>query len=379
MYAYLFYRSLQRAENVFLFYNTETDVLGQGEMSRYLQQLIYESGLKINRHVLHNPVQPTALQPIVIRKNDEVMNAIQNLNVGKAGFRGISPSAINVYLECKLKFYFKQIAGIREPKEVDEDVDARILGNFLHKVMERFYRDLSVKKKSKLVEQGDFEGSETTINKLIDEMFIENFRLNPNEKVDYEGQRLIVREIVKRFATRILQQDKARAPFVMEAVEAQGLLYNVKIDHAPGYVVIGGMIDRIDRKDNELRIIDYKTGRDKLEFDSLDSLFVRDVSRNKAAFQTFLYALLHKANHPTHGMTVLPGLINRDYLFGKQSDFGFTLKKGEVVQATDQMMNEFELHLRKILEEIFNPEEVFDQVLQIETCSYCPYKNICYR
>lgn len=379
MYAYLFYRSLQRAENVFLFYNTETDVLGQGEMSRYLQQLIYESGLKINRHVLHNSVQPTALQPIVIRKNDEVMTAIQNLNVGKAGFRGISPSAINVYLECKLKFYFKQIASIREPKEVDEDVDARILGNFLHKVMERFYRNLSAKKKSKLVEQGDFEGSEVIVNRLIDEMFIENFRLNPNEKVDYEGQRLIVREIVKRFASRILQQDKARSPFVMEAVEAQGLLYNIKIDHAPGYVVIGGMIDRIDRKDNELRIIDYKTGRDKLEFDSLDSLFERDVNRNKAAFQTFLYALLYKANQPTQGMKVLPGLINRDYLFGKQPDFGFRLKKGEVVEATDQIMNEFELHLRKILEEIFNPEEVFDQVVQIETCSYCPYKNICYR
>ncbi len=379
MYAYLFYRSLQRAENVFLFYSTETDVLGQGEMSRYLQQLIYESGLKINRHVLHNPVQPAALQPIVIRKNDEVMTAIQNLNVGKAGFRGISPSAINVYLECKLKFYFKQIAGIREPKEVDEDVDARILGNFLHKVMERFYRNLSAKKKSKLVEQGDFEGSEVIVNRLIDEMFIENFRLNPNEKVDYEGQRLIVREIVKRFASRILQQDKARAPFVMEAVEAQGLLYNIKIDHAPGYVVIGGMIDRIDRKDNELRIIDYKTGRDKLEFDSLDSLFERDVSRNKAAFQTFLYALLYKANQPTQGMKVLPGLINRDYLFGKQPDFGFKIKKGEVVEATDQIMNEFELRLRKILEEIFNQEEVFDQVVQIETCSYCPYKNICYR
>ncbi len=210
-------------------------------------------------------------------------------------------------------------------------------------------------------------------------MFIENFRLNPKEKVDYEGQRLIVREIVKRFATRILQQDKARTPFLMEAVEAQGLLYNLKIDHAPGHVVIGGMIDRIDRKDNELRIIDYKTGRDKLEFDSLDSLFERDKDRNKAAFQTFLYALLYKANSQTQGMTVLPGLMNRDFLFGKNTDFGFKLKKGDVVQATDQVMNEFEMHLRKILEEIFNPEEVFDQVQQIEICSYCPYKNICYR
>jgi PD-(D/E)XK nuclease superfamily len=379
MYAYLFYRSLQRAENVFLFYNTETDVLGQGEMSRYLQQLIFESGLKIDRHVLHNPVQPTALQPIIIQKNEEVMNAIHNANVGRAGFRGISPSAINMYLECKLKFYFKQIAGIREPKEVDEDVDARVLGNFLHNVMERFYKNLATRKNSKNIEKGDFDGSDEKVNKLIDDMFIENFRLDPNAKVDYEGQRLVVREIVKRFALKILELDSKRAPFVMEAVEAQGLLYNVKIDHAPGYVVIGGKIDRIDRKDNELRIIDYKTGKDKLEFDGMDSLFERDMNRNKAAFQTFLYVLLYTANNPSAGMNVLPGLINRDYLFGKQNDFGFRLKKAGPVMATDQLMSEFESHLKIILDEIFNPEEIFDQTALIETCKFCPYKNICYR
>ena len=127
-----------------------------------------------------------------------------------------------------------------------------------------------------------------------------------------------------------------------------------------------------------MRIIDYKTGKDKLEFDSMDSLFERDVNRNKAAFQTFLYALLYKANNPSPGFHVIPGLINRDHLFSK-GDFGFRIKKGNIVEATDQVIAEFESHLRGILEEIFNPAEVFDQTKQVETCSYCPYKNICYR
>ena len=378
MYAYLFYRSLQRAENVSLFYNTETDVLGQGEMSRYLQQLLYESGFKINRHVLHNPVQPTALQPIAIQKNEEVMNVIQNLNVGKDGFRGISPSAINTYLECKLKFYFKQIARIKEPKEIEEDADARILGNFLHLVMERFYKNLYTNKKSKEVDQSDFDNVKVIVNKLIDDVFIEGYRLNPNEKVDYVGQRLIVKEIVQKFALRILVLDKNRAPFIMEATEAQGLLYNVKIDHAPGYAVISGKIDRIDSKDKELRIIDYKTGKDKLEFDSMSSLFERDVNRNKAAFQTLLYALLYKANNPSPGFNVIPGLINRDHLFSK-GEFGFRIRRGNIVEATDEVITQFESHLKGVLEEIFNPAEVFDQTKQVETCNYCPYKDICYR
>jgi len=379
MYAYLFYRSLQRAENVFIFYNTETDVLGQGEMSRYLQQLIFESGLKINRHVLHNPVQPAALQSITIQKNEEVMNTILQINTNRNGIQGISPSAVNAYIECKLKFYLRHIAKIREPKEVSEDIDARTLGNFLHNVLERFYKNLQAVKKSRLVEWSDFNQSEASIDKLINDMFIENFRLNPEEKVDYEGQRLVVREIVKRFAQKILELDQSHAPFTIEALEAQDLLYKVKINQAPGYVILGGKIDRIDRKDNELRIIDYKTGGDKREVESFASLFDRNSKRNKAAFQTLMYALLYCTNHPTQSLHVVPGLMNRDYLFGNDNVFGFKLKDDTVIVATNEVMNEFETQLKVILEEIFNPEEVFDQTDDVETCKYCPYRNICYR
>jgi hypothetical protein len=111
----------------------------------------------------------------------------------------------------------------------------------------------------------------------------------------------------------------------------------------------------------------------------MESLFEREINRNKAAFQTFLYALLYKGNNPSPGLNVIPGLINRDYLFGKQTDFGFKIKRGNPVEATDQVIADFEMHLKKILEEIFNPAEVFDQTLEVETCKYCPYKNICYR
>src|SRR5690606_24789200 len=99
MYAYLFYRSLQRAENIFLFYNSETDVLGQGEMSRYVQQLLFESGLNIRKHVLHNPVQPQGIAPIVVEKNEEIMATLEKLSEGNPHrFRGISPSALNSYI-----------------------------------------------------------------------------------------------------------------------------------------------------------------------------------------------------------------------------------------------------------------------------------------
>src|SRR5690606_13004349 len=141
-----FYRTLQRAENIFLFYNSETDVLGQGEMSRYLQQLLFESNLNIRKHVLHNPVQPRSITPVSIVKDEEVLNSLIKLNEGNAYFKGISPSALNSYIECRLQFYFRHVAKIREADEVEEELDARVLGNFLHDVMENFYKDLAVRK-----------------------------------------------------------------------------------------------------------------------------------------------------------------------------------------------------------------------------------------
>ena len=379
MYAYLFYRVLQRAENVFLFYNSETDVLGQGEMSRYLQQLIYESGLKIEKEVLHNAIQPMPIKPIRIQKDTHVLEALTRLNSGTARFRGVSPSALNAYIECKLKFYFRYVARIKEPNEVEEDLDARVLGIFLHNVMETFYKKLYEHKKNKNIEAGDFDNVETALDQLIDEAFIKTYRLEPGKKVDYEGQRLVVKEVVKRFARRILEVDKDRTPFVMEAVEQEGLLYNVKISHAPGYAVVGGKIDRVDRKDNEVRIIDYKTGKDKLDFESIASLFVRDEKRNKAVFQTLVYALLYKTANTFNADTKLvPGLINRTNLFEDTFKFGLIMNK-ELITDAEKILPEFETHLKNLLEDIFNPAEVFDQTTLTETCKFCPYQGICYR
>lgn len=380
IYAYLFYRVMQRAENVYLFYNSETDILGQGEMSRYLQQLLFESGMKPERHVLHNPVQPLEIKPIVIKKDPEIIEALHRLNEGNFHFKGISPSALNSYIECRLQFYFRYIAKVREPNEVEEDIDARIMGTFLHDVMELFYTCIRDKKKSKEITVDDFDIMESVIDSLLNKVFIKKYNLDPTKKVEFEGQRLVVREVVKRFALRILEIDKAYAPFTMEAVEQSGVLYRIKIDQSPGYAVIGGKIDRVDSKNGLVRIIDYKTGKDELNFESIQSLFSREGKRNKAAFQTLIYALLYNTNMSPASINtrISPGLINRMNLFEEAFEFGLKMAKAPVHDVKFLLL-EFEAHLRKLLEEIFNPETVFDQTTVIETCRICPYRNICYR
>ncbi|MBL0740081.1 PD-(D/E)XK nuclease family protein [Chryseolinea lacunae] len=378
MYAYLFYRVLQRAENIFLFYNAETDVLGQGEMSRYLQQLLYESGLTLEKKILHNPVQPTPITPITVEKNESVMQMLARLSEGNSMFRGISPSALNTYIECRLRFYFRHVAKIREADAVEEDLDARVLGNFLHDVMEHFYKRLREQKQSKAVEASDFDAAPRIIDQLIDQVFIDSYGLDPTKPVEYEGQRLVVREVVKRFAHRIVEMDKAYAPFVMEGVEQEGMVHKVNIDRAPGYVLLSGKIDRVDRKDDVLRVIDYKTGKDKLDFESVASLFVRDGRRNKAAFQTLVYALLYRSNTPMVGLKIVPGLINRMNLFDEDFKFGLRVGK-DYVTDVEPLLPEFEQQLKIMLEELFDIEVPFDQTTDHELCRNCPYQGICYR
>jgi CRISPR/Cas system-associated exonuclease Cas4 (RecB family) len=382
IYSYLFYRVLQRAENIYLFYNSETDVLGQGEMSRYLQQLLYESGLPIEKKVLHNPIQPLDLSSITVKKTSAVMEDLVKLNDGNIYFQGISPSALNSYIECRLRFYFRYVAKIKEPNEVEEDLDARVLGNFLHDVMENFYKHITSGKVKRIVELSDFDNSEQIITKLIDDVFIKAYKLDPEKQVIYEGQRVVVKEIVKRFADRIVEMDKSYAPFTIEALEQGGMAFNVPLDRPPYKAVISGKIDRVDRKGDVVRVIDYKTGKDKLDFESIASLFVRDGKRNKAAFQTLLYALLYKKNFlmqsssPT--VQLVPGLINRMNLFDDEFSFGLKMDK-ELLTNADPLLDEFEVHLKKMFEELFNPEIPFDQTGELENCKHCAYSQICYR
>lgn len=378
MYAYLFYRVLQRAENIFLFYNTETDVLGQGEMSRLLQQLIYESGHNPEHKILSSPLHPHSVEPIVIKKNGQVMDMIAKINEGNARFKGISPSALNTYLECRLQFYLKHILKIKEADEVEEDLDARVLGTLLHHMMEQFYMQLVAGKKTKLIEPDDFADIDKKLASLLDQAFVAHYFLDPGKKVEYDGQRIIVREVVNQIARRILEEDKKYAPFTLEGTELKGLTYSIRIQQSPGVAILGGTIDRVDRRGDVVRVIDYKTGRDKLDFESVESLFVRNDKRNKAAFQTFLYALLYAKNIREYNLRLVPGLFNRVNLFDDDFNFGFRLDNNPLGDIRP-LLPEFEARLAEVMEEIFDPATVFDQTTDTKTCRFCPYKAICYR
>lgn len=379
IYAYLFYRLLQRSETIQFFYNTEPDLIGNGEMSRYLQQVLLESKLPVNKYILHTPVHVQEAQGIVIQKTADVLNQLEKYIVqadGDAPSR-LSPSTLNDYIECSLRFYLKNVVRLTEADEVEEDLDARVFGNILHDTIHWFYDEIRQRKNGK-VEVADIDEVSAGIDALIDRAFREMYHMDIGQEVIYEGQRVIVREIARAFLQKILEVDRAYAPFEILMLE-EPFSHFITLPNQKK-VKVGGNIDRADRKDGVVRVIDYKTGRDELHFESIESLFSRDQKHNKAAFQTFLYAFVYQLRNVQSTDAIQPGLFNRKNLFEGRFEFGHTMGKSRtpILDARPFLLG-YGTYLHLMVEEIFNPAVPFTQTTDEKKCQYCAYKAMCRR
>ncbi|MCX8492250.1 MAG: PD-(D/E)XK nuclease family protein [Cyclobacteriaceae bacterium] len=373
MYGYLFYRLLQRSEQVNLYYNTEPDVLGSGEMSRYLYQIMYETQWPYTRKILYGSIKLSQPSAITIQKDLSVMEKLQRYVT-----KELTPSTLNVYLECRLKFYFNNLIGLKEEKEVEEEADARIFGNLFHDVMHFFYSDVKSKDQKGEIRAEHFSDLPKKLDLLVERAYRKHFNLNSNKKVEYQGQQLVVNEMVKKMADHVLGKDQEYAPFFIDMLEQEDFKTSFSLD-TKLTILLGGKIDRVDRKENVVRIIDYKTGKDENSFDSITSLFDRDsVKRNKAAFQALFYSWVYDRANGDSSLKLQPGLINRKEIFKDQFEYGLSMK-GEFIQDVKYLLPEFENNLVQLLTELFDSKQPFDQTTKAKTCEYCAYKEICGR
>ncbi|MCX7636519.1 MAG: PD-(D/E)XK nuclease family protein [Cyclobacteriaceae bacterium] len=371
--AYLFYRILQRAQNIALFYNTEPDDLGRGEMSRFLQQLLLESDPRPQPVIVTNRLKPQPVRPIVIEKTDEVWEQLMQRQQSNWKGQGLTPTALYSYLVCGVQFYFRYVLGLREAREIEEDMNARVTGNILHDTLEIFYKNLTLKKKTNLIEPSDLEKADDLLATALDQSFQKAFGVPEGHVMDYEGRLLIMREVIARFAHQVIRMDRAYAPFELLGTEQADYRYRFTIPGTDLQAETGGKIDRIDRKDDVVRIIDYKTGADKMSFKSLEELFTRGRNPEKAVFQIFLYALLYLRNNDQQkSFRIVPGIMGRKQIFADDFRFGLT-------DDARPMLDEFEARLKDMISELFSREVAFTQTSNVNTCEYCAFKRICYR
>lgn len=385
VYAYYFYRLLQRAERITLMYNTSSDGLNRGEWSRFMLQFLIEWPHPITRQFLEAGQSPQGTSPITVEKTPDVMRRMQSLFDVRANPKAkFSPSALNYYLDCPLKFYYRYVAGLSAPDEVSAEIDSATFGSIFHYAAEHIYKDLTTH--GKVINKEALETllrNEVKLQDYVDTAFKKLFFNVPqNEKPEYNGVQLINSAVIARYLKQLLQNDLRYAPFTFIASEME---VNEPIDiQTPKGVIksrIGGIIDRMDSKDGTLRIVDYKTGGDADTPPHVESLFIPDKKRSNYVFQTFLYAAIMCRKQPT--MKIAPALlyIHRaaTETYSPVIQMGEPRKPKEAVEDFSKYEKEYRERLQGLLEEIFNPEKSFTQTEIIEKCTYCDFKALCKR
>lgn len=387
VYAYYFYRLMQRAEKVTLVYNTATDGINRGELSRFMLQFLIEWGYPVLRKQLEAAQSPQDSTPIIIEKTPDVMERMKSVfDIRNNPKALISPSALNCYLDCPLKFYYKYVALLSAPDEVTADIDSAKFGSIFHYAAEHIYKDLTAH--GKLISKENLETllkDEVRLQTYVDNGFKELFfNLPQNEQPEYNGIQLINSAVIVKYIQQLLRNDLRYAPFTFVGSE-QRIFENIEIYTPTGDIQsrIGGIIDRIDSKGESLRIVDYKTGGDADTPANVQSLFIPDKKRSNYVFQTFLYASIvcKKLREKNDSRLVAPALL---YIHRAASEnyspviqMGEPRKPKEPVDNFAQYEGDFRENLKTLLEDIFNPDISFTQIEIEDKCAYCDFRALC--
>lgn len=376
VWAYHFYRLIRRAKQVTLLYDTRTTGLQTGEVSRFVHQLRYHYQYPLIDELVVYDVASSAVPPISVQKTAEVEKLLSDFLFG--GPRALSASAINTYLDCPLKFYFSVLEQIQEEDEITETVERDVFGSILHKVMEDLYAPF----KGKLVTadllkllRKDQPLLTGTIARAFAELFFKSPVVRP-----LEGENFLTGEMIRKYAEKILEQDARFTPF--HYIESEKKVRATITLSDRRIVQLKGFIDRVDSLDRVLRIVDYKTGSGKLEFESVEGLFDKEAKdRPKAVMQVFLYAWMYQQLPEYTGMPIQPAIYYLRTLFQRSFDPVVEQKKGrgkaDKVNSFQDFASDFEDKLRQCLDEIFDLDIPFTQTETGKACAYCSFRGLC--
>ncbi len=381
LYAYHFYRLLQRAENVTFTYNSNSEGLRSGEMSRFLVQMKYDPQLMPEFLDLGYEIKTQGSVSEILERSSEHSKLLESQYLTKEKANVLSPSAINTWLSCRMKFYYRYVNRLKEPDKISRDIDPAMLGNILHESMKRIY----LKLKNSTV-TGELIGSiiedkillSETINYAIRDIFKEGM----NSPVS--GNELIVRDVLMSYILKILKADKSIAPFsILNLEESFSFHMNIFPDGVSRQIEVGGKVDRIDRKDGIDRIVDYKTGSIADLVRSLEDLFAEDRKKDYDGWlQTLLYceAYLEKnagrvVRPSVYAVKKLSGSLNNDMMRMKSDN-----KNNLQISDYTSIRENFMTGLTGVIENIFDEKQPFIMTKDRRIkCPFCPYKSLCMR
>ena len=383
VYAYQFYRLLQRSRNITLLYNCEPGDFGGGEMSRYLQQLINElknanPSAVIKEEILVMMPEPSAITPqISIPKDEKVIELLKQKAV-----KGFSPTSLNNFRTCSLKFYFSDLVLLQEPDEAEEEIDNRILGNIIHDALHRLYKEFT----GSTLTRDDIDRMIVHLAKAVEEACAKEFS---GRDVNFGKNHLLVvvaKTMIKRFletekSVIKMRADEGASLSVLELETWLRRKLGVDVGGKSVDVLLAGKADRIDSDGRSIRLVDYKTGssmQSRARVDDWES-FRTDETKDHA-FQLLMYAWLYQPRI-RNSMPVEAGILSlrqvKDGMIPVQVPSGEENAFHSALTSADLL--EFGKCLSALLEAIFDTTVHFEQTSNVEACKKCRFIDICGR
>ena len=395
LYAYYFYRLLQRARNVTMVYNTSTEGINRGEMSRFLLQL------KLEKNLLFAP--DTELKELSLTAGNEIME-MRTLELGVRSEESgalericrrfdtkydkeyseahggklmtLSPSAINEFVTCQRRFFLHYVAELTTTEDVDDmDIDNATFGTLFHETMEKLYRPLVGKQmQSKTLKE--MAEDEAKIEAAVDAAFDKHvFKVKGGTRM-YNGHQLLNRNALTVYVKRQIEYDAEHCPFTLLELEHQ-VYALIKVD---GHVVrVGGVIDRSQRQsDGRVCIVDYKTSTTPQTTKSMEDLFDGE-KKNRAShiLQAMYYCEVKTLSEKTDAV-VYPQLMYVKLATDKR-DEAVKIDKAEITDYRKEYGEEFRSLMQETVERIFSPETEFAATPMVSNCEYCDFKILCGR
>ena len=398
IYSYYFYRLLQRAEKVTLVYNSSADSKTRGECSRYILQLLGNKLYDIERIALSSQQSTTTIEVKEMVKTQEMIEVLRNRfdTTYNSNAGTLTPSAINKYIDCGLRFFYYYVMKMKPLEEVDEDFKDNDFGTVFHKAAENLYEKIITKANTTTVTASALQhyiDNPGLLYEFIDNAFRTEYFKN-NTPV-YNGEQYIKRGVMHHFLLRLVKMDAAYAPFQYVGSEAK---IEMPCSFVSGCnnisVKLGGTIDRVDYKGDTIDVVDYKTGGGEKDDGnmSLDDIFAHKKKAAGYHLQAFLYSIALRnamASSTGNGCEWVKKITSPDarkispqllYVHHKDnaSRKEYVVKMAKTpVDDISVIETEYMSRMEALLAEIFDIDKPFVPATDSKKCEYCDYKEIC--
>jgi ATP-dependent helicase/nuclease subunit B len=329
------------------------------EKSRYLEQMIWDKqkqGIELPLHSIRYNVRLSNPEPGPIAKSADVA-----LLLGGMRF---SATALDTYLRCQLRFYYRYVLGLQEREELDEDIDYLTIGGLVHEILKRFFMPL----KGRPLNVHDVSAAD--MERTVDEAFADAFgsRLS--------GKAYLLRLQVHRRMNEFLTAYQLPA---LRGGTTRIVDLETQLETTYGGYRLFGTIDRIEKRGDTFYIIDYKISsnadRIRIDYRRLAPDVRASWYASVGSLQLPVYARIFSDHFSETAERIEPVFL----LLGKQRID--SLAEHPLFDADGSRQDEeaaLNAVLKGLLDELVDPASDFLPAEDLTAeCPSCPYRSIC--